>query len=103
MSSQALGSRVGISGQGVRKLEQAEADASISLQTLRRLAEGLDCEMHYVLVPRTSLIDKVLTRAQDLASDNSSPSNRLEALPEEFDAHDTRLTLLARINRRGFW
>ncbi|MFC7410364.1 hypothetical protein [Hydrogenophaga atypica] len=31
-----------MTAQGVRKLEQAEADGSISLRTLARLANGMD-------------------------------------------------------------
>ena len=41
MSSTALGGRLGMTGQGVRKLEQAEADGTITLKTLARLAQGL--------------------------------------------------------------
>ena len=67
MSSKALGSRLGMTGQGVRKLEQAEADGTITLKTLARLAQGLDCEVRYVLLPRTSLVEQVLTRAQQVA------------------------------------
>ncbi len=62
-----LGIRVAISAQGVRKLEQAEADGSITLKTLAKLAHGLDCEVRYVFVPRTSLMNQVLSRAHELS------------------------------------
>ncbi len=62
MSSQALGERLGVTAQGARKLEQAEANGNITLNTLARLAHGLDCEVRYVFVPRTSLVEQVLRR-----------------------------------------
>ena len=55
MTSAALGQRLGITASGVRKLEQAEAADAITLATLRRMAEALDCELHYFLVPRQPL------------------------------------------------
>lgn len=67
MSSKALGERLGMTAQGVRKLEQAEANGTITLNTLARLAHGLDCEVHYMFVPRTSLVEQVLNRTQDIA------------------------------------
>lgn len=50
MSSRALGARVSVTPQGIRKLEQAEADGTITLNTLARLARGLDCDVHYMLI-----------------------------------------------------
>ena len=55
MTSAALGQRLGITASGVRKLEQAEAADTITLATLRRMAEALDCELHDALVPRQPL------------------------------------------------
>jgi predicted DNA-binding mobile mystery protein A len=55
MTSAALGQRLGITASGVRKLEQAEAADAITLATLRRMAEALDCELHYFLMPRQPL------------------------------------------------
>jgi predicted DNA-binding mobile mystery protein A len=55
MSSAVLAQRLGISASGLRKLEQAEAADAITLATLRRVAEALDCELQYILVPRQPL------------------------------------------------
>lgn len=72
MSSEALGTRLGMSAQGVRKLEQAEANGSISLKTLFRLADGLDCDVHYMLVPRASLVEQVLKRSHEVAGESDA-------------------------------
>lgn len=102
MSSKALGARLSMTGQGVRKLEQAEADGTITLKTLTRLAQGLDCEVRYVLVPRTSLVKQVLTRAQEVAGAPLSvmPHGALLREAEELEAISM---LLKQVNRRGFW
>ena len=103
MSSTVLGGRLGMTGQGVRKLEQAEADGTITLKTLARLAQGLDCEVRYVLLPRTSLVEQVLTRAQQVADAPLPATSHAGALLHEAETLEAISTLLAQVNRRGFW
>jgi predicted DNA-binding mobile mystery protein A len=68
ITSAGVATRLGITASGLRKLEQAEASDAITLATLRRGAEALDCELRYVLVPRQSLREmrrqQALTRAR---------------------------------------
>lgn len=103
MSSKAFGDRLGMTAQGVRKLEQAEADGSIALKTLARLAEGLDCEVIYVLVPRTSLLEQVLQRAHEVAGGTHEVSPRTRQLSTEPETLEMLATLFAQASRRGFW
>ena len=103
MSSTALGGRLGMTGQGVRKLEQAEADGTITLKTLTRLAQGLDCEVQYVLVPRTSLVEQVLTRAQEVAGAPPLLTPHSVTLLREAEALEAISKLMKQVNRRGFW
>jgi len=58
---------LGISGPALHKSEQSEADERISLAQLRKLANGLDCELVYAVVPRKPLPDVVQNRAIALA------------------------------------
>ena len=82
-----MGQRLGITASGVRKLEQAEAADAITLATLRRMAEALDCELHYALVPRQPLRQMRWQQAQRLAQPvdalSTSPRDRLEAMAQE--------------------
>jgi predicted DNA-binding mobile mystery protein A len=103
MSSKALGDRLGMTAQGVRKLEQAEADASITLRTLMRLADGMDCEVHYVLLPRTSLLEQVVKRAHEVAGGLHEVSPRTRQLSTEPETLEMLGTLFAQASRRGFW
>ena len=57
MSLSILGQRLEITGAGVSKLEKSEASGAITLNSLRRVAEALDCELQYALVPKISLKD----------------------------------------------
>jgi predicted DNA-binding mobile mystery protein A len=56
MSSPQLARRVGIkAAQSVEDMQKDEVSGVIKLQTLRKLARALDCELVYALVPRKSL------------------------------------------------
>jgi predicted DNA-binding mobile mystery protein A len=55
MTSGVLAGRLGVTASGARKLERAEAADAITLGTLRRVAEALDCDLQYALVPRRPL------------------------------------------------
>lgn len=104
MSSKALGKRLDMSPQGVRKAELAEAKGTITLNTLARVADGLDCELRYVLIPRTSLVDQVLNRARERSMDTSGLDSKRAAIQALDPEGLLRLAdLLAGANRRGFW
>jgi|SRR6218665_2071934 len=60
--------RLGISGPTLHKSEQSEADDRITLGQLRKLANGLDCELVYALVPRRSLTEVVQERARTIVA-----------------------------------
>jgi predicted DNA-binding mobile mystery protein A len=48
-----IGQRVRASRQAVQQFEKAEANDRITLAALRRVAEAMDCELVYALVPKT--------------------------------------------------
>lgn len=93
-----------MTAQGVRKLEQAEASGSISLNTLVKLADGLDCELHYILLPRSSLLNQVLKRSKEI--DGTQLPNSLIGTTEmllDAEALSALSALFANVNKRGFW
>lgn len=102
MGANVVAARLGITDSGLRKLELAEASDAITLSTLRRAAEALDCELRYVLVPRQSLREtrwqQALTRArawkqqaertmtleaQSVASPSATEDEQLQDMAEE--------------------
>lgn len=66
MSTVALGARLGITAGAVTRLEQSEAAYRIQLDTLRRAADALGCDLVYLLVPRRPLNAVVRDRAREL-------------------------------------
>jgi len=59
--------KLGVSGATLHKSEQSEAEDRITLGQLRKLADGLDCELVYALVPRRPLTEVVQERARAIA------------------------------------
>lgn len=64
--------RLGIAGSTLHKSEQSEADGRITLAQLRKLADGLDCQLVYALVPRRPLSEVVHGRARAIALEEVS-------------------------------
>lgn len=83
MSAAAFARRLGMTHAGVRKLESAEASDVITLASLRKLAQALDCELHYALVPRTSLKQQKHDRAKAVASERLHPMSHSMALEDQ--------------------
>lgn len=68
ISSTQLARLVGVSQPAIVKLEKGERDGTVSLNTLARVAEALDCKLVYALVPKSSLDDILLARAREVAA-----------------------------------
>ena len=67
MSGRQLAERLGVSKQSVSRLEQDEIVGSITIKTMRNVAEKLDCIFVYGFVPNTSLEDTVRMRAEKIS------------------------------------
>ena len=51
--------KMGVSPARISKLESDELSGAVTLKTMRKAAEALDCTLVYTLVPRTSLENTV--------------------------------------------
>lgn len=67
MTTRQMGRRLGVSHTAVSNLERSERMGTIQLDTLRRAADALDCDLLYVLVPRHGLEETVHTAASEKA------------------------------------
>lgn len=67
MSTAQLAARLGVSQPRVVDIERRETQDAITLSTLRKAAEALDCTLVYALVPNRSLDETVRERAGKLA------------------------------------
>ena len=111
MPLRALAVRMGLTEGGVRKLEIGEAEGTTSLATLQKLADALDCDLQYALVPRKPLEQMLMDKARLVAAAELAPvshSMRLEA--QEVGAQQSQAQLeawaryiLANRPRRELW
>lgn len=110
MSQSDLSRRLSVAQPTVEGYERAEASGAITLASLRRAADALDCDLVYALVPRRGLEASIIARARELAEQivrRTDHSMRLEA--QGVPAVETRRQIadlartLASKPRRGFW
>jgi len=67
MSRRQLANRLGLSTSRIQRLEQDEMTGSVTLKTMRRTAEAMDCVFVYAVVPATSLDDTLQKQALNKA------------------------------------
>jgi predicted DNA-binding mobile mystery protein A len=67
MTAAQLGKRLGVSQQRALVIEKSENSGRITLASLARAAEALDCRLVYAIVPRSPLEKLVEDRAAMLA------------------------------------
>lgn len=60
-----LAFKLNISKQAVAKLENGEIDETISLKSLRRLAEAMDCKLCYAIIPHDKSLQKIIEKRAD--------------------------------------
>lgn len=68
MSTYQLARRIGVSQPTLANWEQREAKGTISLQSLRRVAAAMECDLVYVLAPRKALKKILEQRALQVAA-----------------------------------
>ena len=67
MNGRQLADRLSEHRSRTTQIEQQEMSGSLTLKTIRRVADALDCVFVYCLVPRTSLEEIVRNQAKQIA------------------------------------
>jgi len=67
MSSPQLAKRLGMSKSQASQMERMEVEDRITLKQLRRVADSLDCDLMYALVPRKPIEIMLRDRAREKA------------------------------------
>ncbi len=68
MTARQLAARTGKSKTSVLSVERNEVNGAVQLDSLRNLADALDCDVVYAIVPRTSLRERLNRQACVIAS-----------------------------------
>lgn len=82
MSGSQLGKIMGLSRNRISVLERKETEGNITLNQLQELAEQLNCDLAYALVPRKPIEDMIEDRATEIVTrilDTNSQHMFLEA------------------------
>jgi predicted DNA-binding mobile mystery protein A len=110
MTATSLAGRLNMTAEGVRKIEKAEAEERITLATLIKVADALDCDFRYALIPRTSLTQQLNDRARELAARELAPVAHTMSLEDQAvkgKAQEAQLTIWSKMllngPRRNFW
>lgn len=68
MTMAQLGTKLGVTKQGVNRIEESEAKGSISINSLKEVGDALELKLVYGFVPKDGTIDKLINnKAQTLA------------------------------------
>ena len=108
MTRAQLGRRLGVTAASVADVERSEKLDRIQLDTLRRAAAALDCELVYALVPRQPLSEIVEARRNALAEAAYRRTAHSMALENQLEDDDAGRALKIRalgdaISSRDLW
>jgi predicted DNA-binding mobile mystery protein A len=110
MTTAQLAERTGVSQSRIPRIEQGEVDGSLTLKTLRAIAEGMDCTLVYALVPNKPLDDMVRERAGQIADRQLARTNQTMKLENQAlgagDLKDERARLVVELlggDARRLW
>ena len=108
MSTTELADRLGVAQSSIPNVESSELHDTIKLETLRRAADALDCDLVYFLLPHTDLEEAVRRQAKRKAArhlNSVAHHSRLEDQAVTSDDTTAQLDELAMrfIDRRGLW
>jgi len=108
MSAADLAIRMGVVESTVQRLEAGEKAETTQLDTLRKAAAALDCDLVYVLVPRKALTDQVDEQARHKARAFVSRVTHTMALEDQKAPDHVTVALLEQQaatwrDRPGLW
>jgi len=110
ISVRQMSRRTGLSRTSITSAESGEAKGTVQFDTLRGLADALDCDLVYALVPRTSLAQTLEAQARRKAEamvGRVADSMKMEAQGVDPAATARQVTELAetilRDRGRDFW
>jgi predicted DNA-binding mobile mystery protein A len=83
MTTRQLARRIGVGQSRAVDIEKAEVTGSLTLDSLKRAARALECELVYALVPRKPLEEMVEERATALAKNIVKTTRHTMALENQ--------------------
>lgn len=97
MSARQLGERLGVSQPTIARFEKGEMSGAITLKSLRKVAEGLNCRLVYAFVPNEPLETRLQKRAEAVAAALERQVAHSMALENQSDNEERRKRHIAEI------
>ena len=70
MTTTQLAQRIGVAQSVVSNFEKSEREKTITLHSLEKIANALECDLHYFFVPKKGLESELLSRAEAIYIQN---------------------------------
>ena len=83
LTTKQFAKRLGVSQPRVVALEQGEVDETVTLASLRRAAEAMDCQLVYAMVPNRPLVEMLRARAEAKADEQIAGVNHTMRLENQ--------------------
>lgn len=83
MNTRQLADRLKIKRQRVSEMEKKEVSANLTVETLKRVAEAMDCKLVYALIPNSSLENTVKKQAESIVKKRMKRVSHTMALEQQ--------------------
>ncbi len=83
MSARQLAKRMHMSQAAITQLERSEVAGTIRIETLKRLADAMNCDLTYAVVPRQPLEEIVMNQARQRATRDLAAINHTMLLENQ--------------------
>ena len=97
MTARQLASRLSVAQQAVARIEKDELTGSVTIKTMQRVAECLDCVFVYGFVPYSSLEDTIRKQAQIIAAKRLTQASHTMFLENQMLSDEENEKVLAQM------
>ena len=95
MNGRQLADRLGEHRSRTKQIEQQELTGSLTMRTMRKTAEALDCVFVYGFVPRVSLEETIRNRARQVAAKRLAQASQTMGLEDQALSQEENEKVLA--------
>ncbi len=97
MTARHLAIRLGVAQQAVARIEKDELTGSVTIKTMQRIAENLDCVFVYGFVPYSSLEDTIRKQARIIAMNRLTQASQTMMLENQMLSDEENEIVYAQI------
>ena len=95
MSAKQLAYRMNVTQQSVARVEKDEPTGSVTIKTMRKTAEALNCQFVYGFIPKTSLDEIIRSKAKEVAKKRLAEASQTMALEAQSLSEEENQTVLS--------